>query len=149
MRRSNFYSKKKFGSVSMKGKNLENRFAIIFSKMDLSNVGGYFPIWGLKIGIMVHPGEPQGGEKCCLWNHPIIPPGYPLEHSKEEDTFFFYLCWISEILPRKVGPKLFSWIKMHHHLIDTRISVQPPCVTLMVATPGFWNGVNFSLGILF
>ena len=38
----------------MKGKNLENRFPIIFSKMDLSNVGGYFHIQGLKIGSMVH-----------------------------------------------------------------------------------------------
>ena len=49
-----FHSKKKFGNVLMEGKKLENGFTIVFSKMDLYDVGGYFHIWGLKIGTMVH-----------------------------------------------------------------------------------------------
>ena len=53
MRRSMFLFKKIFWIISMK-KKLEKKISIVFFKMNLSDVGGYFPIWGLKIDIMVH-----------------------------------------------------------------------------------------------
>ena len=45
--------KKSMGAFRWKDTKLENIFPIAFSKIDLSDVGGYFHMWGLKIGKMV------------------------------------------------------------------------------------------------
>ena len=62
----------------MKGKKLENGFSILFSKMDMSDVGFFFSHLRAEMwynGSYVCPEEPQGGQKCCLRNHLFIPPG--------------------------------------------------------------------------